>query len=787
MSRTFTALSPDYSTLFQFLSIGAYRSSAAGDMVSANPALVRLNGYEDEATMLAEVNRRQSDWYVLPGQRGHFHRLLARDGFVRGLVSEVVRPVDGVRRWVSENAHSVCDPAGRLMYYEGTVEDITSQVEAQDALARSERQLRLLTAQIPGMVFVVHVTPDGQRSYRFVSPGVRDIYGFGPEDLMRDPMLMARYRHPEDSDLLHRNMGKIFAGDTDIMDEYRVVLPGGGIKWLMRRSTMVSEDATGQVRVGLLLDITDRKQAEMALRESEAVWKLALDSAGDGVWDWNLSTNTEYVSPRFKAMYGFAADDELDWSRELDARTHPDDLPRRLADRAAHFEGRERVYRNERRIRCRDGNWKWVLSRGMVISRDDSGRPVRMVGTHTDISQLRAAEAHQRELESLLRESQKMEAIGTLAGGVAHDFNNLLAVILGNLELAREDVGPDHVAQESLIEIHRAALRARELVQQILAFSRRQTQELQRQPLQRLVEESLRLLRSLLPAGVRVNTQLNAEVLSVLADATQIQQVLMNLCSNAWQSMDQKPGEITVTLEETEVDATQALHLGHIAPGTYACLSVVDNGKGMDEDTRRRIFEPFFTTKGPGSGTGLGLSVVHGIVKAHQGAINVHSELGKGSRFDIYLPLAQDAGAPEQAELVRPALSAHGDGNGRHIVYVDDYEAMVFLAGRLLGKRGYRVSTFVSGEEALAWWRGTLESVDLWVTDQNMPGMSGVELARSVRASRPQQRVAIVSGDVNEQLLQQAHAAGVEAVLGKQDNMDALADAVFQLLDNPSG
>lgn len=205
MSRTSTALSPDHSSLFQFLPIGAYRSSAAGDMVSANPALVRMNGYEDEATMLAEVNRRQSDWYVLPGQRSHFHRLLARDGFVRGLVSEVVRPVDGVRLWVSENAHSVCDAAGRLMYYEGTVEDITAQVEAQDALARSEQQLRLLTAQIPGMVFVVHVTPDGQRSYRFVSPGVRDIYGFGPEDLMRDPMLMARYRHPEDSDLLHHN------------------------------------------------------------------------------------------------------------------------------------------------------------------------------------------------------------------------------------------------------------------------------------------------------------------------------------------------------------------------------------------------------------------------------------------------------------------------------------------------------------------------------------------------------------------------------------------------------
>lgn len=777
-----SAPAPDFSTLFSFLPIGAYRSSLEGEMLHANPALVALNGYADEATMLHHVNRISSDWYVLPGRRTAFRRQLERDGFVRGFISEVVRHSDGVRFWVSENAHTVRDGAGRILYYEGTVEDVTGQVQALDAQRASEERLRLLTEQIPGMVFVAHIDPHGRTRYRFVSAGVQQIYGLSADAVMREPDILARYRHPEDAARFEQHIRRLGQGQQDEGFEYRIVRSDGAVRWLYRRSDTVSRDADGQVRVGLLLDITERKQAELALRESEVLWKLALDSAGDGVWDWNLATGEEYVSPRIKAMYGYADGDLASSAAELDARTHPDDVPQMQADRQAHFDGRAPAYRNEHRIRCKDGSWKWVLSRGMVIERDADGKPLRMVGTHTDITELKLAEAHRRALELQLRESQKMEAIGTLAGGVAHDFNNLLAAILGNLALAREDVGPDHPAQESLTEVHRAAIRARQLVQQILAFSRRQTQELQRQPLQPLVEEALRLLRSLLPAGTRLNTRLANAPLPVLADATQIQQVLMNLCTNAWQAMGGQPGEITVALRATELDASQALQLGDLAPGAYACLSVADDGPGMDEATQRRIFEPFFTTKAPGSGTGLGLSVVHGIVKAHRGAIGVHSAPGEGARFDVFLPLAASAASAEPPSPAAPAVPVMAPA-GRHIVYVDDYEALVFLAARLLRKQGYRVSTFLSGEQALAWFRDHDEAVDLLVTDHNMPGMSGVELARAVRQLRPQQRVAIVSGHVSEPLVADASAAGVQDVLGKQDSMDALAEAVRRLLE----
>lgn len=780
----------DFSTLFNFLPIGAYRSLPGGQMLRANQALVALNGYASEAELMLGVKDIAREWYVDPQRRAEFQRQLERDGFVRGFVSEIYRHHTRERVWVSENAHGVRDAQGQLLYYEGTVEDITERVHGQRAVRESEEKLRLITSQVPGMVFSVFVTPDGRREYRYVSPGIRDIYGLEPEDLMRDPMLVARYRHPDDVPLLEQDMQDIQRGPVDLGGEFRIVLPDGSVKWVFRRSYAVSVSEEGTLRVGVLLDITARKQAEAALHASEALWKLALESAGDGVWDWNLLTGEEYFSSGIKAMFGYAEDDIANFAAELDARTHPDDVPQMLADRQAHFEGRAPVYRNEHRIRCKDGSWKWVLSRGMAIARDEEGLPLRMVGTHTDITEHKHAEAQHRALEAQLRESQKMEAIGTLAGGVAHDFNNLLAAILGNLVLAREDVGEQHPAQESLIEINRAAIRARQLVQQILTFSRRQTQEMVHQPLTPLVEEALGLMRSLLPAGLRLVARLPAAGLPVLADATQMQQVLMNLCTNAWQAMEGRSGDITVALREVRLDASQALQIGGLAGGSYACLSVADNGLGMDEATQQRIFEPFFTTKAPGTGTGLGLAVVHGIVKAHRGAIALHSRPGEGARFDVYLPLA--AGAAEHglvpgAPLASAAPVAAPVASGKHVVYIDDYEALVFLVGRLLRKQGYRASTFESGEAALDWLRAhPAETVDLVVSDQNMPGMSGVDVAREVHRLRPGLRVAIVSGHVNDKLLAEAADAGVCDVMGKQDSMDALGEAIRELLERAS-
>ncbi|WP_291210124.1 PAS domain-containing sensor histidine kinase [Hydrogenophaga sp.] len=785
MTPTRSPSDGDFSSLFNFLPIGAYRSLPDGQMLRANQALVRLNGYEDEAQLLLGVKDVATEWYVQPGRRAEFVAMLQRDGFVKGFISEIWRHKTRERVWISENAHSVSDPLGQVLFYEGTVEDITERIQVQQALRTSREQLEQITDQIPGMVFSLHQSHDGMRRYDFVSSGVRGIYEFEPGDLQRDPMLITRHRHPDDVGLLEAESEAVKQAPVSLSGEFRIVLPDGRIKWVYKRSSAVNHDSQGTQRVGVLLDITARKEAETALHASETLWKLALESAGDGVWDWNICTGEEFFSNSIRAMFGYAEDDIANLSAELDARTHPDDVQQMQLDRQAHFDGLVPVYRNEHRIRCKDGSWKWVLSRGVVIARDDKGQPLRMVGTHTDITELKEAEAQQHTLEVQLRESQKMEAIGTLAGGVAHDFNNLLAAILGNLVLAREDVGEHHPAQESLAEINRAAIRARQLVQQILTFSRRQTQEMQRQPLKPLVEEALGLMRSLLPAGLKLVTRLPSSSLQVLADATQMQQVLMNLCTNAWQSMEGRSGDITVALRDVRLDASQALQLGGLASGAYACLSVADNGPGMDAETQRRIFEPFFTTKAPGTGTGLGLAVVHGIVKAHRGAIDLHSRPGEGTRFDVYLPLAAEGAAGEALSAASPTLPAIAKSApaGKHVIYIDDYEALVFLVGRLLRKHGHEATTFESGEAALEWMHTHPEvPVDLVVSDHNMPGLSGVETAIEIRRLRPGLKIAIISGHVNDQLLTDAAAAGVSEVMGKQDSMDALGEAIRDLL-----
>ena len=773
----------DFSSLFTFLPIGAYRSLPDGRMLRGNPALVRLNGYDSEAALLAGVVDIAREWYVDPTRRQAFQQLMLRDGVVKNFVSEIWCHKSRERIWISENAHAVLGADGTALFYEGTVEDITERMRDQQALQHNAGELRMLTSQIPGLVYVVEVDPQGGRRFRFVSDGIRDIYGVEPQDLMNDPDAVNRFRHPDDQTRLERELRDSRSVSRSLGFEFRIVMPDGEVRWLLRRSSVMRLEGNLQVRVGVLIDTTENKRIELALRDTEARWRLAMEGAGDGVWDWNLRTGEEYFSTRIKAMFGFAEHEIDDLAETMDRRTHPDDIPQMLRDRAAHFAGETPVYRNEHRVQCKDGSWKWVLSRGMVIARDDDGQPLRMVGTHSDITELKQAEAQQRALEAQLRESQKMEAIGTLAGGVAHDFNNLLAAILGNLALAREDVGPEHPAQESLGEISRAAIRARQLVQQILSFSRRQAQQLVHQPLVPLVEETLALMRSLLPAGVRLTTRIGGSELSVLADATQVQQVLMNLCTNAWQALDGRSGEVTVALRPVVLNAARALQTGGIAAGTYACLSVADNGPGMDTDTQRRVFEPFFTTKPPGAGTGLGLAVVHGIVRAHNGTIAISSRPGEGARFDVYLPLAGAAAAPQVAAeplavASRPAIQT----SDWHVVYVDDYEAMVFLVGRLLRKRGYRVSTFTSGESALAWMQDHPDPIDLLVTDQNMPGMSGVDLARESLRERPGLRVAIVSGHVNDKLLLDASEAGVHEVMAKQDSMDALGEAIAKLL-----
>ena len=377
-----------------------------------------------------------------------------------------------------------------------------------------------------------------------------------------------------------------------------------------------------------------------------------------------------------------------------------------------------------------------------------------------------------------IRAAQKMESLGTLAGGIAHDFNNILGAILGNIEIALADLGPHHPAQAPIKEIQRASLRARDLVRQILTFSRRRPQQLQNIALKPIVEETFRLLRATLPAGVELRQDLADTPFYVHADATQLQQVLMNLCTNAWHALNDEAGQVVIGLDAADIDAVDA-HARGLDAGAYAHLWVKDTGSGMDARTLERVFEPFFTTKSTGQGTGLGLSVVHGIVAAHHGSITVDTSPGEGSTFHVILPATSEPLASPAGREQEALAEAHGE----HVIYLDDDETVMLVMVRILERAGYRCSGFLDASAALASIKDASTTVDAFITDYNMPGRSGLDVAREAASLNPGMPIAISTGMITDELCERARALGVLAVIEKENAFREIVPLVRRLVE----
>jgi signal transduction histidine kinase/CheY-like chemotaxis protein len=516
---------------------------------------------------------------------------------------------------------------------------------------------------------------------------------------------------------------------------------------------------------------------QRALRESEERYALAMEGANEGHWDWDAGSDRLFLSARMRALFGEPA--QADWTRGsawlAGVPMQADDRPRFTAALEEHFAGRRPRFECEFRVRHGMDDWHWLLARGRC-SFDPLGKPARFVGSALDVTAQKQAELDKERLESQLRQSQKMEAIGTLAGGIAHDFNNVLGAILGYGELAVQHAAQDPTLRRYLDNVMHAAERAKLLVERILGFSRSGLGDAVAVNVQAVVAETLELLAASLPAGIRIESSLTAGTAAVIGDPTYLHQVTMNLCANAIQAMEQG-GVLAVGLERSTLSEPCTVSRGSLSPGDYVRLTIGDSGGGIAPEILERIFDPFFTTKGVGEGTGLGLSVVHGIVTDLGGGIDVSSQVGAGSRFTIWLPIAGEAPVPERepsAPLPR--------GRGETLLIVDDERPLVELAEETVAGLGYEPVGFVSSRLALEAFRAAPERFDAVLTDESMPELVGTEFVRRIRSLRPSIPILLMSGHGDALLAARAAAAGVDEVLHKPLHGREIAEALARLL-----
>jgi PAS domain S-box-containing protein len=654
------------------------------------------------------------------------------------------------------------------------------RVRAEDALRVTEerlldsnRQLQLLIQSSPLAIY----TRDLERLLTSWNPAAEKMYGWKAAEVLGKTLPTVPEELREPSGELHL---RLLAGESFIKYETRRRRRDGRLIDIEAFLGPL-RDRSGHVNgtIAMAADITERKRAEEALRGSEAKFSKAFHASPDSITLSKLATGEFLeVNEGFERISGYPREEVIGRSGPaLGIWAHPEHRAALIGQLASGNPVRD----TEVVFRRKDGSERVLL---VSLDRIDLGGENCILTIGRDITHLKQAERERAALEAQLRQSQKMEAVGTLAGGIAHDFNNIIGAILGNAELAREDVGPGHPAKQSIGEIKKAGHRARDLVKQILFFGRRRALEREAIALAPVVEESSRLLRATLPAAVQLRVVCAPDAPAVMADATQIEQVLVNLGTNAWHAMEGRPGQVDIRLDGFTVDAALAREHAGLRPGRYARLTVRDKGKGMDAATRERIFEPFFTTKPLGVGTGLGLSVVHGIVQGHEGAITVDSAPGKGTTFHLYLPAADRllAAALSPAEgASASAAAAAPRGRGQHVLYLDDDEALVSLVSRLLDRQGYRVSGYTLATQALDAVRADPGGFDLVVTDYNMPGMSGLDVARELSRIRPGLPVAVTSGLITDELRENAPGFGVRHLIYKPDTADELCEVVRRL------
>ena len=653
--------------------------------------------------------------------------------------------------------------AGMPLAIQGIARDVTERERASRALSEREYFFRAITERSSDILSIV----DADASIRYVSPSFETVLGHKISEMIGTPGL--DLVHPDDLPVAMTVLAELVEGNAEFRSvELRVRDAHGGYRSMDVRVRNMLNDP---VIHGLAIDgrdITDRKLAEQALRRSEERFRKVIETSGEGIAIRDAEGYLTFVNTRFAQMIGYTTD-EL-FGRHVREITAPE------------FQGTVREGFERRRVTGRSESLDLQLLRkdgsrlDAILSAspmyDEHGNFMGSLGMITDITE-------RKRLEQQLRQSQKMEAVGRLAGGVAHDFNNLLTAIRGHVDLLLNEIAADSSLLPDVAEIGKAADRAAALTHQLLAFSRRQMLQPVVLELDSVVRDVETLLSRLISEDISLETELKSAPRRVRADRTQLEQVLMNLVVNARDAMP-GGGRIRVVTERAVVDQEFARDNPGALPGAYVKLTVSDTGAGMDPKTLSHVFEPFFTTKDVGKGTGLGLATVYGIVKQSDGYIRVSSTLGEGTSFEVYLPEVQDP-MPEPKEVERPASESE---HGETILVAEDEDAVRALTCRILRKRGYHVLEARDGREAIEVASKHAGDIRLLVTDVIMPRLGGRELSENLSELIPAIKVLFMSGYTDDQLLQRGVLqSGSGNFLEKPFTPDALARKVREVLE----
>jgi PAS domain S-box-containing protein len=638
------------------------------------------------------------------------------------------------------------------------------------ALRESEEKYRTILDNIEDGYFEV----DLEGNFTFFNDALCRLIGYSPAAMTG--MNNREYMDEENAQKVFQTFNRVYETSKPAKVFDWEIIKVDGSKSHVDASVSLMTDPEGN-RIGfrgIARDVTKHKQSEIARRESEAKYRQLLNHAPAGIYE------VDFIKGKFVSVndviceYSGYTRQELLTMSALEILTK--DGQKKFLERLDKiFKGQKVPSTVEFKIRAKTGREFWVLINSSTIYATD-GRPKGATVVVHDITEQKQAEEEKKSLEYQLQQAQKMEAIGTLAGGIAHDFNNILSVIIGYTELILMNANVDAEVRQNLKEIFNASKHARDMVKQILAFSRQNKQE--RKPIQvaHIVKEAIKMLRASLPATISIQQHIEKDTGVIEADPTQIHQVLMNLCTNAAHAIDEKDGVLAIHLGNIELDQKAAADIPDLKTGSYLKLSVKDSGEGIHPDARQQIFNPYFTTKEKGKGTGLGLAVVQGIVKSNNGAVTVESEAGKGAAFHVYLPTINRKLTADD-EIFTPLPMGF-----ERILLVDDEQPLVEIGRQMLERLGYSVATRTSSIEALELFKADPGRFDLVITDIVMPNMAGDTLAKKIMDIRTDIPVVLCTGYSEKFTRRNASEMGIRSFLMKPLVMRDLATTVRQAL-----